>query len=401
MKQSGKPVVMIFSDYYLPGYMSGGGMRTIVNMVDRLGHKYDFRIVTRDHDGKADHKPYPDVDIDAWNSVGGASVYYLSRSEIRVRTLRKLIREVSPTIIYTNSLLSTLAIYVLKLRKLGRIDDCPFVIAPCGELSTGALELKRSKKKIFFKYAKLIKLYRNIIWKASSDLEADEVRMLNPSNATVLVAPDLPPNELFREYRPELKPGKIKGEARLVFVSRFEPKKNMNWVLPILGGLTGKVRLDIAGPIQDWEYYKETRTLVADLPENIEVNVIGPVPHEDVCPTMAGYHFFLCPTLGENFGHIFLEAMAAGCPLLISDRTPWKELRKKGIGWEISLEQPDRWAAILQECIDMENEEYRVMSSASRIFVTEWLKKSGLEEQTESVLDHAIEMASSGSSVSA
>ena len=50
------------------------------------------------------------------------------------------------------------------------------------------------------------------------------------------------------------------------------------------------------------------------------------------------YHFFILPTLGENFGHVFIEALAAGCPLIISNRTPWLELEKKGIGWDIPLE---------------------------------------------------------------
>jgi glycosyltransferase involved in cell wall biosynthesis len=43
---------------------------------------------------------------------------------------------------------------------------------------------------------------------------------------------------------------------------------------------------------------------------------------------MFEYDFFVLPTIGENFGYVFLEALAAGCPLITSDRTPWTTLRK-------------------------------------------------------------------------
>ena len=53
------------------------------------------------------------------------------------------------------------------------------------------------------------------------------------------------------------------------------------------------------------------------------------------------HHVFLFPTLGENFGQVILEAMTAGCAILISDATPWRGLQEKGYGWELPLAQPN------------------------------------------------------------
>ena len=393
MSDNSRPMVLVFSDYYLPGYKSGGGMRTIVNMVDRLSHKYDFRIVTRDHDGVQDREPYTTVNIDEWNEIGPAKVYYLSRNNIGASAIKKLVEEVSPDVLYTNSCFSTLAIYLLKLRRLHVIGDRPVVIAPCGELSIGALELKKSKKQIFLNWAKLIRLYRNVIWKASTDLEAEEVLKMNPKDPTVMVAPDLPSDNIFPEFEFKAKPEKLSGEVKIVFVSRFHKKKNFNWIIPILARLKGQVSVDIIGPIQDWDYFQETEQLISELPENIKVSAVGPVPHESVCRTIADHHFFICPTLGENFGHIFLEAMGAGCPLLISDRTPWLGLQQKGIGWDIPLEDPEAWEAALQECVDMGAERFSEMSLTSRAFVTDWLSSPELDADTEAVLDHAVEVS--------
>src|SRR3982751_134537 len=112
MSENKKPKILIFCDYYLPGYKSGGGMRTIVNMVDRLADKFDFWIITRDHDGKLDKTPYTTVKINEWNDVQKAKVFYLSKNNLKISKLRELIIEVSPNSLYFNSYFATLTIYV-------------------------------------------------------------------------------------------------------------------------------------------------------------------------------------------------------------------------------------------------------------------------------------------------
>ena len=46
----------------------------------------------------------------------------------------------------------------------------------------------------------------------------------------------------------------------------------------------------------------------------------------------------ILPTLGENFGHVIVEAWTAGCPVLVSDRTPWRQLASHGVGWDVALD---------------------------------------------------------------
>jgi hypothetical protein len=101
MKSKGKILFVI--DYYLPGYKSGGGMRTIVNIVERLGDKYEFFILTRDHDGKLDKTPYNTVKINEWNKIGKAQVFYFSADNLKLRVFKRIIKEVEPQVIYLNS----------------------------------------------------------------------------------------------------------------------------------------------------------------------------------------------------------------------------------------------------------------------------------------------------------
>lgn len=389
-----KPKIMIFCDYYLPGYKSGGGMRTIVNMVDRLHDDYDFRIVTRDHDGKLDRETYDSVDINAWNNVRNAQVYYLSKDNIRISKLRELILEVEPNVLYTNSFFATLSIYVAKLRKLKLIPWKNIVIAPCGELSEGSLKSKSKKKSLYLGFSKLSGIYKDIIWKASSQLEADEIEKVKGSGGKVMISPDLPAKSLCEKYSPTLKPYKKPGSAKMVFLSRVCVKKNLHWLPERLLNIEGKLEIDIAGPLEDREYWAKCESEFNRLPKNVKIRSIGSVAHEDVSQLLLGYHFLIVPTLSENFGHVFLEAMAAGCPLIISDRTPWLNLKEKGVGWDIPLESPEKWTKAVQTAIDLDQAEFSKISARAREFVTEWLSDDSVEVDTRKVLEEALSVTS-------
>ncbi len=61
--------------YYLPGSKGGGPIRTLANMVDRIGDEFEFKIIIayRDFD---DTKPYLGIRVDGWNRVSKADVFY-------------------------------------------------------------------------------------------------------------------------------------------------------------------------------------------------------------------------------------------------------------------------------------------------------------------------------------
>ena len=70
----------VLYSFYLPGYRSGGPLRTIANLVDQLGDEFDIRIITRED--VFDTKPYSMVKVDAWNTLGNAQVFYASKSRL-------------------------------------------------------------------------------------------------------------------------------------------------------------------------------------------------------------------------------------------------------------------------------------------------------------------------------
>lgn len=386
-----KPKILIFCDYYLPGYKSGGGMRTIVNMIDRLCEKYDFWVVTRDHDGKLDLEQYKTVEINRWNSVRNAQVFYLSKDNVKMSKIREVVLEVNPDLYYANSFFATLSIFLVNLRKLRRIPYKKMVIAPCGELSEGSLQLKSLKKWAFLKWSKLLGLHQDINWKASSELERDEIYEIKGKGGEVFISPDLPPKAINEDFSFERKPEKVAGSARMIFLSRFTRKKNFKWLLDKLFFVKGDLLIDIYGPLEDADYWTECVSIIKRLPGNIVVETKGSIPYEETGLKLLDYHFFVLPTLSENFGHVFLEAMAAGCPLLISDRTPWLNLQSKGIGWELPLENGGvGWIETINSCVAMDSADFGEISKNARNYATNWLAKDSVEKKTVELLDKSL-----------
>jgi glycosyltransferase involved in cell wall biosynthesis len=385
-----KPKVLLFCDYYLPGYKSGGGVRTIVNIVERLGDEFDFRIVCRDHDGLADKKPYTTVKINEWNEVGKAKVFYLSPEKIKLSEIKKLINETEPKSIYTNSFFSTFTVFILLLRRFRRIKKIPLIISPGGELSKGAMRLKKEKKKLYLTFAHALGLYQNIIWRASAKPEAEDINIYKGKGGKVFLASDLPQKIIFPDYKQEEKPIKQPGELRLVYLSRIHQMKNLMFLLKLLEKINGKVLLDIYGPFEKPKYVEECKNQAAKLPDNILTSFRGEVHNDDVSKIISKYHLFCLPTLGESFGHIIIEALSGGCPILISDRTPWRNLSEKQVGWDLPLEEPEKWLEILKYCVNLGNEDYLRLSVSAREFAVKWLSDESVVKSNRELFSYSL-----------
>ena len=87
----------------------------------------------------------------------------------------------------------------------------------------------------------------------------------------------------------------------------------------------------------------------------------------------------LLPTFGENFGHSIFESLINCCPVLISDQTPWKNLSKKGFGWDLNLIQKEEFASKIDYIASLDLDDYsrikkNIYKNKSEIYNQEELK---------------------------
>jgi glycosyltransferase involved in cell wall biosynthesis len=133
--------------------------------------------------------------------------------------------------------------------------------------------------------------------------------------------------------------------------------KNLEYALQILSKVRARVFFDIYGTLEDLKYWNECQELIKKLPDNIKVKYMGIVKPDMVVPVFSFYDLFLFPSGGENYGHVIAESLTAGTPVLISDKTPWKNLQKDNIGWDFSLDQRGSFIEIIENCAAMSLEE--------------------------------------------
>lgn len=378
--------ILCFTSYYLPGFKNGGPVRSLLNICQWLGEEYRFRVVTRDRD-RGDTQAYAGRAPEVWHPVAGAHVWYLPAPYWSPSRLRRVVMETSPDLLYFHSSLDpALTIMPLVLRRLGLLPQTmPVLVAPRGELSPGALSLKRTKKLAYIHAAKWLGLYRNVIWHATSPEEERLIRLWWGTHAKVGTAGNLPAR--VNEAGAGCRTPKQAGMLRLVFLSRISPKKNLSAVLKILADVKVRITFDIYGPTEDKTYWDMCQSLIARLPLNIEVGYKGWVCPDDVVPTLSRYDVFIFPTLGENFGHVIFEALMAGCPVLLSDQTPWRNLRERKAGFDLPLERQDLFRESIETFATMDEKEFKTWSDSSRLYAQSRINIDALLTETRNMLD--------------
>jgi glycosyltransferase involved in cell wall biosynthesis len=363
-----KPVILVFIRHYLPGFRSGGPVRSVSNLVQALAEEYDFRIVSlnRDHGERA---PYSDVTPGQWTQLGEDRVYYATDREAGFALSRRMVRDIQPDMVYLNSLLDR-EFSMKPFLAAGRGRAIPVLLAPRGELSPGALGLKAKRKRLFLELVQASGYYANVNWHASSVAEEGQIRqMLAPPANRLFLASNLP--EMPRDSVPRTQ-AKRPGALKIVLAARISPMKNTLAAIRMAGQLEGEIELDLWGPLENREYWAACQQQMLLCRPNVKVRYRGEVAHEQLQALLHGYDVMLLPTLGENFGHSIIEALSAGLPVVISDRTPWRGLMDAGVGADVPLDNGPEFVRQLERLRAMNEREMQDVRAACGRYVAAW-----------------------------
>ena len=358
--------VLVVNGQYLPGYKGGGPIQSCKNMIENLSPYFNFKVLCADRDYK-EEKPYENIIINGWNQIGPAQVFYMSPEMESLSGFTKVLNETDYDAIYLNGFFSQVyTIRPLLLRRLRKLKKTKIILTPRGDF-TGGLENKKLKKYGYIAAVKLIGLYSKLLWHATSEIEERDIRRLFPKAKTFMV-PNLPAKFVEREPIIAKEPGKL----RLVFVSRIFPKKNIKYAIEVLKQVkSGEVVFDIYGPMEDKLYWAECEKLTGEMPSNVVVRYCGEVPHEKIPYVFEQYHAFFFPTLGENYGHVIVEAMMNNCLCILSKGvTPWDEyIDTLDIG--APLNEQSRFVEIVNRLIMADQAEMSRMLAFNNKFIAE------------------------------
>ena len=347
-----KKKLLIFCDWYAPAFKAGGPIRSIVNLVDRFKDQYDMYVFTGDRDIN-EKKPFKNIIADQWLQQEGYHIWYYSPGTMSYKKVKAVIAEINPDKIYLNSMFSNMIKPIMAAHASGKI-----IIAPRGMLRRSALAVKPIKKFIYLRLLQLLGIGKNLSFHSTGEDETKDIKRFFPAAKSIVLAPNLPV-AVSDQLTPIEKPT---GQLRIIFVGRLHPIKKLDFLLEALAKAKGDIKLDIVATREDKEYWTMCKKMIGKFRFTFDITTYIDLPHHKIKPLLEKAHLFALPTEGENFGHAIFEALALGCPVLISDQTPWKGLRSKKAGIELPLADQTGFTDLIQEFVDMPDtawQEYR------------------------------------------
>jgi glycosyltransferase involved in cell wall biosynthesis len=219
---------------------------------------------------------------------------------------------------------------------LARSIGKPYVITPHGMLDPWSLRQSKWKKRLYM----LLRLRANLDGASAihftSEIERDLVAPLKlkpptivePNGVDLAEFDDLPPRGTFRAKNTML------GDRPIVlFLSRIHPKKGLDLLVPAFAqAAPADAMLVLVGP--DTDGYGDTvRAFAREAGVADRLLFTGMLRGRDRIEAFVDADLFALPSYQENFGIAVVEALASGCPVLISDQVNiFREIVSAGVG---------------------------------------------------------------------
>lgn len=365
-----KKSIFVYIYGYLPGIKYGGPVTSIFNFTEHFGDEYDVYIVCSDHDHGEEEK-YKNIKS-GWNQVGKANVCYLPEKEYSEGLFFKLMKDKPVQMVYLTGVFSYKLNHaaISAARKL----NIKTVIATRGEICKNILAMKSYKKLPYLVVMKMIGEFKDCYFQVTSDEEESQLqKYLGIPKEKIIYLPNIHGKAMDIQ-----RPQKEKGAARILFISRVHPKKNLLDAIKAASKVKGNLVFDIYGPIEDTEYWNDCQKEIQKAPRNVTINYKGKLDMDGARRSYYSYHAFLFPTLSENYGHVIVESMIADCPIIISKgTTPWDDADQKA-GYVVKLHDIDDLSEAINKIIDMSSEEYEKLQDSLRKYRDEKLKLNTL-----------------------
>ena len=147
--------IIIFSRYFRPAIKAGGPIKSIENILEIFGKRYDILLVTGDRD--LDNKIFKNIKFNKIQIKKYFKIIYLEKHKQNIQEYHKITKNFKPDVIYLNSFFDfKFSILISFLNKI--IFDRKIIISPRGELFSEAIESKYLKKKTYILISKIFNI---------------------------------------------------------------------------------------------------------------------------------------------------------------------------------------------------------------------------------------------------
>jgi glycosyltransferase involved in cell wall biosynthesis len=370
--------ILIFTDWYVPGYRAGGPIQSVYNLAKLLSKNFDVKIVTRVTD-YASKKPYAGISANIWTTIGTQhEVLYLDSENLNAKAIKNLCKEHKANVILINGLFS-FYFSILPLFYANFYGAVKTFVAVRGMLHQSALKVKPLKKQLFLAFARGFGLYKSTTLLSTSAFENEEI-LRTLGKVKIVSAPNIPllPDKKFNFLKKAFKSDE--GNLRLLFLGRISPEKNPIMVLKALKNSKGKIHISFAGAGIDEAYQQVFDNELKSMPKNIEISCLNELPHTEILNLFDHTDVMILPSHGENFGHAIFESLAYATPVIISNNTPWKQMQDSMAGIEVHANSVEEISNAIAFFNTMELPTYRLWQEGAFNKALDYIDKNEFEE---------------------
>jgi glycosyltransferase involved in cell wall biosynthesis len=187
------------------------------------------------------------------------------------------------------------------------------------------------------------------------------------------------------------------GEPILLFLSRLHPKKGIvDRLLPAVAAMRTPCVLAIVGGEDGHApgYEAEVRRTIEGLGLGSRVAMLGPVSGDERWAMFDGAAAFVLPSHAENFGIVVGEAMARGCPAVVTREVQSASLVERAGGGVVVCGEAAELSAALDRLLADEAER-KAMGERGRAWANQHLQWSAVARQVSQMYDEVLKGAGS------
>lgn len=322
--------VLHISASYIPAYIYGGPTMSVSQLAQNLA-KYgncNVSVYTTTANGKTEL----DITPNSVHHINGVQVTYFKRitkdhSHFSPALYIALWKNIH-TFDYIHlhawwhlvSVVSAL-ICVLKGKK--------FILSPRGTLSTYSFNNRTSFLKKIFHQCIGEPLLCRANFLLTSKNEETEIKLLLNKSVKTYVLPNFVKiaNQDIHLQIPDF------GTFNLLFLSRVEEKKGIEFLFNALENLTISYQLTIAGT-GDITYIEKLKKIAKILNIQQNLNWIGQVNNDEKFEILNKHHLLILPSYNENFANVIIESLSVGTAVLITPNVGLADfVEKNNLGW--------------------------------------------------------------------
>ena len=339
---------------YIPAYRYGGPIYSVHGLCKALATDHDVHVFTTNIDGPNNSS----VPLGTPVEIDGVKVWYFSCPFLRrlywspsmKKALKKHIPRFDLVHLHSIFLWPTWAA-ALNARSCG----VPYILAPRGMLVKDLIRKKsRWSKTVWIKLFERYNLEQAAAIHVTTTVEKRECERFGFRLPPISIVPNgINVNDFTNnsERISNCIKNLLDKQPMVLFLSRISWKKGLDRLIPALSHVP-EAHLVIAGNDEE-NYTPFLISLANQYGVKQRVTFSGPVRNGDKKALLKAAKVFTLPSHSENFGNVVLEALAVGCPVVVTPQVGLADVVTKcGAGLVVEGEPENIARAIQQILVD-------------------------------------------------